>query len=227
MMKKTILLLLCLMAYTTICFSQNTVETIRKRYADAKAYIESHKDTEENLYDGATWPIYYHLEARMWLPGTGGHIEDIYFYYDEKEVDEDEEGEPVIYAPHYLTFVTTKYNFAAREYYEEYLFDEDGQLAFAYLYDPMWSEPEPEDVQAVSADTMVPDKEHEFRFYFNKGKLLRAIIKNRDDNKKPFSEVYSGTNLKDIYIGVQETAVEKANNYLQLFNDIDVSTYGN
>ena len=32
--------------------------------------------------------------------------------------------------------LTAKYNFAAREYYEEYLYDDKGQVMFIYAYTP-------------------------------------------------------------------------------------------
>ena len=89
--------MVCLATWVLLGQAQNTVESIRQRYADAKAYIERHTGNDNN--DGSDWAEYYHMEARHFLPGTGGHKEDVYMYFNEKEVD-------AIYPPHYLTFAT-------------------------------------------------------------------------------------------------------------------------
>ena len=128
------------------------------------------------------------------LPGSGGHIEDVYMYWEEKgEGDED-----LIYPPHVLTFAAKKYNFAARPYYEEYLFDSEGNLQFVYGYNPMWA-----------PDESAEDEQYEFRFYLNKGKLIKAVIKKRADDKQPYKEVFSGTALKGSFS--KEFSTYKAN----------------
>ena len=115
-------------------------------------------------------------------------------YWEEKgEGDED-----LIYPPHVLTFATKKYNFAARPYYEEYLFDSEGNLQFVYGYNPMWA-----------PDESAEDEQYEFRFYLNKGKLIKAVIKKRADDKQPYKEVFSGTALKGSFS--KEFSTYKAN----------------
>ena len=208
-MNRKLFLLVCLAAWVLPGQAQNTVESIRQRYTQVKNYIETHKGTNDN--DGSDWGEYYHMEARLFLPATGGHLEDVYMYMDEKESEED-----VIYPPHFLTFATSKYNYAARQFYEEYLYDADGKLAFVYGYDPMTS----------FADND-PYMEYEFRFYLNKGKLIRAIVKRRANEQQPYTEVYSGTTLKREYTTVYEQYTSKAESILKMFKAIDNEAYSN
>ena len=50
---KKLLLTTCLAVCVQLSQGQNTVESIRQRYADAKAYIEQHKGSNNN--DGSDW----------------------------------------------------------------------------------------------------------------------------------------------------------------------------
>ncbi|MCR4602831.1 MAG: hypothetical protein K5683_04790 [Prevotella sp.] len=204
-MKKTFFLLLGLLAFLQSGYAQNTIESIRQRYTDAKNYIASHTGQDE--YDGAEWPEYYHVEARQFLPGTGGHKKDVYMYWAERE-------EEKIYASHYLTFASARYNYAASPYYEEYLYDDDGQLAFVYAIDPM-----------VALEEMAPLQEYEFRFYLSKGKLLRAIIKRRASSEQPFTEVYTGTVLSEPFEAFLQRYLGAAKKIHQLFIDIEKEAY--
>ena len=204
-MKKRLTLLLLLAAVMQLGWAQNTVESIRKRYADNKDYIATHQG--DNANDGAEWGEYYHLEVSQFLPATGGHKEDVYMYFDEREEDK-------IYPSHYITFATKKYNFAAREYYEEYMFDSNGSVAFIYAYDPMWT-----------PDENGADEQYEFRFYLNKGKLLKAIVKKRAEDNLPFTEVFSGATLKPAYSDVLEARKDTAEKIKQLFVTIEEDAY--
>ena len=201
-----VVLLLFALSLQTIG-AQNTIESIRQRYADAKAYVSTH--TGENISDGADFGLYYHLEARQWLPGTGGHIEHTYLYYGEQESDDD-----VIYAPHYLKFATKRFNFAAREYYQEFLYDEDGKVAFIYGYDPMTKLEGDED-----------DQQYEFRFYFSNGRLIRAIIKRKSYDEEEFRQIYSGSTLKPAYQSDFDNLVSASRALRQLFIDIEKEAY--
>jgi len=205
-MKKTLFLLLVLLAYLQPGYAQNTIESIRERYVAAKNYIATY--TGDDDYDGSNWPEYYHVEARQFLPGTGGHKEDVYMYWGEREEEEK------VYASHYLTFATTKYNYAAHQYYEEYLYDADGQLAFIYATDP-----------AVSAGEMAPFEEYEFRFYLDRGKLLRAIIKSRANDQQSFTEVYTGTSLNEMFKDALQRYLGSGEKIRQLFIDIEKKAY--
>lgn len=197
-----IMLLWCSMCIQSAT-AQNTVESIKTRYSSMKNYIA--KMTGENQYDGATWPIYYHVEAYQYLPGTGGHKNDIYLYYDEREEDK-------IYCSHYLSFATTKYNYAARVFYEEYLYDSDGKVAFIYASAPMT------EIGSKTVDS-------EFRFYFSRGKLINSIIKERGEGQTDFKQVYSGSKPNAEYQEYISIYLNNAQKHLKLFDDIDRATY--
>ena len=204
-MKKKVILVLCLAAIVQLGWAQNTVESIRQRYAGYKEYIATHNG--DNQYDGAEWAEYYHVEARQFLPGTGGHKEDLYMYWDERE-------EEKIYASHYIVFAKKKYNFSAVDYYEEYMFDPDGNVAFIYASDPMWS-----------SDDKPSSEQYEFRFYLNKGKLINAVVKKRTGDNQPFTDVYSGSTLKKEYEGVYNKYMGDARQIRQLFINIEKEAY--
>jgi len=204
-MRKRIFLFLCFAISVQFVSAQNTVESIRQRYAAIQDYIATH--TGSNEYDGSDWSEYYHVESRQFLPGTGGHKEDIYMYWNERE-------EEKVYPSHYITFATVKYNFAARKYQEDFLYDEDGKLAFVFGYD----------CDAYNGETSLGG-EHEFRFYLNKGKLIRAIVKKRTDMTQPFKEVYSGTTLPQAYRYFFENYQEKAEKIRQMFIAIEKEAY--
>lgn len=204
-MKKFLVFLLA--SSLNMALAQNTVESIRQRYAAAKEYARTH--TGDNLYDGADFGEYYHLEARQWLPGTGGHIEHTYLYYSEQEADDS-----VIYKPHYLYFATTRFNYAAREYYQEYLYDNDGNIAFIYAYEPMEQLDGDEDFVA-----------YEFRFYFSRGRLIKSLIKRKAHNDKEFVQVYSGNAVIPTYREYYSQLLQKSKKMHQLFVDVEKEAY--
>ncbi len=201
--KWELLLIFAVMVQTG--WAQNTVESIRERYTAIKERISSRNGTNPN--DGAEWLECYHMEARQFLPATGGHIEDVYMYWDERE-------EEKIYPSHYLTFATKKFNFAAREYYQEMMFDPDGRVAFIYAYDPMWS-----------PDDGTDDEEYEFRFYLSKGKLIKGTVRKRTDSNQAFTEVYSGATLRKEYMGYFQSCMGSAESIKKLFIAIEEEAY--
>jgi len=207
MFKFRILALLLFASNLYIGLAQNTVESIRKRYADAKEYARTH--TGSNLDDGADFGLFYHVEARQWLPATGGHIENVYMYYDEDYV-----ADSVIYKPHYLVFATKRFNFAAREYYQEFLYDADGKIAFIYAYDPM-----------TELEGDENDKQYEFRFYFSKGRLIMALVKRKNYDEKEFQQAYSGTTIPAKYKSSYYDLLSASESILQLFKDIEKEAY--
>jgi hypothetical protein len=79
-------------------------------------------------------PEYYDLHVIQNLPATGPHHENIRMFYGKEEQEDEENYNP--YPPHYLRFTTAKYNFAARQFYEEYLYDNKGQVIFIYAITP-------------------------------------------------------------------------------------------
>ena len=129
MIKKVVFtLLLCIAGYLSVS-AQNTVESIRKEYQNVHEWMAQMGD---NFPSDGIPPVYFDLRVVQNLPATGPHQENIRMYYGELE--SEEEGDP--YPPHYLRFVTAKYNFAAREFYEEYLYDDKGQVMFIYAITP-------------------------------------------------------------------------------------------
>ena len=62
-MNRKLFLLVCLAAWVLPGQAQNTVESIRQRYADEKAYIEHHTGDDNN--DGSDWAEYYTAEDQI------------------------------------------------------------------------------------------------------------------------------------------------------------------
>ena len=183
------------------------VESIRQRYTEMKEYVASH--TGQDLYDGADFGEYYHLEARQWLPATGGHIEDTYLFWGEVEGDAEE-----IYPRHYVKFVTKKFNYAARNYYQEFLYDADGHVAFIYAYDPM-----------LKLEGDADDMQYEFRFYLNKGRLIKAIVKSKHYDQQEYQQVWSGSTIKPVYQSNFDDYIDVARTMRTLFINIEKEAY--
>jgi hypothetical protein len=212
-MKKLIVIALMMVGGLQMAVAQNTIASIRKAYQDQQNVIA---EMAENFpYDGYP-PCYYHLSVVMNLPATGLHRENIRMYFGEKEQDEEEDYNP--YPPHYLSFLTTKYNYAAREFYEEYLYDNQGQLMFIYAQTP--------DIDM--------SKMHELRLYFDGQKLLRLNVKasgeleSYDDTavkKAGFKDVYTGTTIPEAYKEFCDMYKSKAEQFLGMFMSIDNVVY--
>ncbi|MCR4852992.1 MAG: hypothetical protein K5893_05325 [Prevotella sp.] len=203
-MKKRMMLMLGLVAWMQLAWAQNTVESIRQRYNEMKERISSH--TGDNQYDGATWGQYTHVETQQTLPGTGGHREDVYMYWNSREEDR-------IYERHDLAFATSRYNFSARQFYEEFLYDADGSLAFIYAFESMGD----------YGDGDIND--YEFRFYLNKGRLLYAIVSYEEYGNPNNKHEFKGTQLKSEYAEVKAQMEQKAKEIRKLFNNTEVYTY--
>ena len=211
-MKKTIVftLLLCAM-WTLTASAQNTVESIRKEYQDVQKWIA------EMLDEGSgTNPVYYDLHVMQFLPGTGTHEENIRMYYTEEEPDY--EAEEFTLPPHHLRFVTAKYNFAAREFYEEYLYDDKGRLMFIF---------------AITVD--VDEHPYQLRMWFDGKRLLQFTAKQvigepcdgqiGDLLKANAKQVYSGTTIPEKYQMETDRYQRQAEKHLKMFKGIDNNTY--
>jgi len=209
-MRKTVITLLCLFTVIYWCpaGAQNTVESIRQRYTEMKEYVATH--TKDNQWDGAYYGEYYHLQAHQWLPGTGGHMEDTYLYWGEVESDD----EDVIFKPHYVKFVTKKYNYAARNYYEEFLYDPDGNVAFIYAYDPM-----------TQYDDDANDMQYEFRFYLDKGRLIYTIVKRKGYDEAEYQQVWAGDKPNAQYQSKCDAYINIARTMRELFINIEKEAY--
>ena len=182
------------------CAQAQTIDDIRKAYADVKEYIAM---MSENFPSDGIPAEFYHLHVALNLPATGPHFEDIRMYFGEKE------HHDMIYAPHYLRFLTTKYNFAVREYYEEYLFNGKGQLMFVYGVNP----------------DVVFGELYEFRLYFNDQQLQKAIVKKKAVDEKEYQEVYNGPKLPEAFAEPANIYRAKAKTYLTFFKNVEDVVY--
>ena len=77
-----------------------------------------------------------------------------------------------------------------------------------------------------SPDENINDQEYEFRFYYDKGKLLKAIVKNKAyDQQASFKEVYSGASPNGAFKSKADYTLEWCGKYRQMFKSIDNLTY--
>ena len=215
MRKRLVSALFLSVAWTLTASAQQTVEHIRKVYQDVHEMIDHMTPKGDDM--PAMPPEYFDLQVVQNLPATGGHKENIRMYYGELEPEE--EGDP--YPPHYLRFVTSKYNFAAREFYEEYLYDDKGQVMFIYALTP-----------DVTLGELWP---YELRMWFDGKRLIRFMAKKAEgplDNadiaslrKATFKEEYSGTAIPEKFLEEAKRCQERAKRFLTMFKGIDDNTY--
>ena len=196
-MKKTMtLLLLSLLlagVQTAGAQEQDVVTSVRQRYAAVKERIGL------MMGEDAIPQEYYQVRVLQNLPGTGPHEEDVRMYYGYRD-DHD------IWPSRLLEFVSTRYNYAARVFYEEYLYAPNGSISFIY---------------ATLPDFML-DKELEFRFYFEDG-LVQMVVKSRKaGDSGAFTPVYSGDTLPDEYREYYDSYMESSRKFHQLFNSVDM-----
>ena len=124
----------------------DVVKEVRAAYAAAKEKI-SLADGDRSPRNDAVVTLQYNV------PATGPRTTVAHCYFD---LDTDENG-----AHYYPYFITLKYNVAAREYYEEYLFHpESGRLQFVF----------------IQQDTYEGTKNEERYYYDDLGKLAAVNI---------------------------------------------------
>ena len=198
-MRKMFVIIACLALGVQVAKAQYTIEDIRKSYASVKEYIA--QMSGEFPADGIP-DEYYHLNIEQNLPGTGPHHEHVWMYFSELD------GTP-IYPPHYLWFATRKYNYAVREYYEEYLYDRKGQIMFIYATNP----------------DVIFGEIFEFRLYYDGQRLLKCIVKQRKWDEKNYREVYNGSAIPDAYTETTDMLIGKVGINLRLFKQIDDVSY--
>ena len=196
-----ILSVLVLLAWCSTAQAQDVKGAIRQHYAEAKAYIEQIKQLEA---EGDIYPVpqVFSVQVKQNLPGTGYHQEDIKMYYREEQ-----DSAEQIYSDLFLDFATKQYNFAARTYYEEYLYDKEGRQAFFYGATPDIDE----------AMTF----EHELRFYFDKGQLIEVLVKRRPIEGGTFTTIYQGKALPEAYQGYYESRLSASKDIMQTFKAIN------
>ncbi|MCR5680147.1 MAG: hypothetical protein K6G08_08065 [Prevotella sp.] len=220
MRKRALFTLLLCAAWALPTVAQNTVESIRKAYQNVHEWIGLMSD--EFPAEGIP-PEYFDLHVAQNLPGTGPHNEYIRMYYDDIEPepsDDEEDFSP--YDDHCLLFVTAKYNFAAREFYEEYLYDHEGNVRFIYAITPDVEEP----------GNMTP---YELRMWFDGDRLLRFTAKRFDGpletldiatlKKGTFKEEHTGKTIPAKYEREASRCQLRAKRFLTMFQGIDDNTY--
>ena len=187
--------------------AQDAVSTIRKHYTETQQMVAQYAEWEKEGDWTMPCPMYYEVNIKQNLPGTGYHKEWIRLYFYEKENYEGQPDEPMLFRN--IHFVTAKYNYAAREFYDEYLFDEKGNLEFIF---------------ARNAD--IDDfKGGEYRFYFQKGKLIKAIVSVRNPATEKYEQKYTGMKVPEEYESDYKDYLGKAKHYKDLFKTIDAGTF--
>lgn len=192
----TIGLLCCMMMSI---HAQTTVESIRERYNGIKSTL-----ADMMMEDGMP-AEYCQLHLKQNLPATGPHFEDVLLYWGDDEDDDD-----VIYPNHHICYAQTNYNFAARKFYEEYLYDDKGNLIFIYARNPDFD-----------FDNGII---YDFRFYLTKGKVMNVIVKSSADGGKTFKDVYTGKTVPKEYTEQLDEYLSSAKRYKALFESIDDCT---
>ncbi len=211
-MKAIATIVLC-MTWALTIQAQNTIESIRKEYQNVQERIAHMMPDEDGNY---AWPPeYYDLHVIQNLPATGPHHENIRMFYGKEEQEDEENYNP--YPPHYLRFTTAKYNFAARQFYEEYLYDNKGQVIFIY---------------AITPDVDENMTLYELRLWFDGKHLLRFTAKRAEGQeayenlgKGTYKEVYTGKTIPELYRHETDRFLQRADRFKDMFKGIDNNTY--
>ena len=211
-MKAIATIVLC-MTWALPIQAQNTIESIRKEYQSVQERIAHMMPDEDGNY---AWPPeYYDLHVIQNLPATGPHHENIRMFYGEEKQEDEENYNP--YPPHYLRFITAKYNFAARQFYEEYLYDDKGQVMFIY---------------AISPEVDENMTLYELRLWFDGKHLLRFTAKKAEGQdayenlrKGTYKEVYTGKTIPELYRHETDRFLQRAERFKDMFKGIDNNTY--
>lgn len=196
---QTILLLLAFCALSQTALAQDVKKAIRLHYAEAKAYVDQVKKMEA---EGFSYPVpqYFSAHVKQNLPATGFHQEEVLMYYKERR-----DSDSQIYPSLYLDFAVKKYNFAAREYYEEYLYDEQGRIQFIY----------------ATAPILDYENDYEFRLYFSDGQLVELLVKRRPQGKGEYTTVYTGKTVPEEYQSSYNGYYSTSKNVMLTFNAIN------
>lgn len=183
--------------------AQDAKKAIRQHYADVKAKIEQIKEVEST---GDQYPVpqTYTVVIKQNLPATGYHEETLQMIYREETKTAEQ-----IYSDLYLDFATQKYNFAARQYYQEYLYDRQGRVEFIYAIEP----------------DLINGIEYEYRFYFRQGRLIDVIVKSRKMMEGTFETVYQGKTVPEKYRSEYNSRVAGAKSIMAVFKSIDANRH--
>lgn len=196
---QTILCIFALCALSQTAQAQDVKKAIRLHYAEAKAYVDQVKKMEA---EGFSYPVpqYFSAHVKQNLPATGFHQEELLMYYKEQR-----DSDSQIYPSLYLDFAVKKYNFAAREYYEEYLYDEQGRIQFIYATSPI----------------LDFENDYEFRLYFSGGQLVELLVKRRPQGKGDYTTVYTGKAIPEEYQSSYSGYYSMSQSVMRIFNAIN------
>ena len=167
-MKKQALLMVVLMCLSLPILAQNNkkvddrIQLAREKYAEGLTLIAENAEGE--------YPLNYAIVVRKqnWA-AVGPRCDSIWFYYNELR-DDEEEPYPDGYA---LRMARRTYNVAARNYLEEYLFDDNGKPLFFFTH------------FAEMLNSIDDTFEFEVRYYYDEnGNTIRSIFKLMDENGK-------------------------------------------
>ena len=204
---KRIIVFIGMLCCMQVAMAQDEISTIRKHYAEAQEMVAEYAAWEKEGEWSMPCPMYYEVNIKQNLPGTGYHKERIRLYFFEKENEEGNADEPMLFRS--LHFVTWKYNYAAREFYEEYLYDEKGNIEFAYVR---------------NAD-MDHFKGGEMRCYFQNSNLFKVLVSIRNEETEKYEQKYSGTMVPKEYARVYEGCQHEIDRFKHLFEEIDDETF--
>lgn len=186
--------------------AQDAISTIRKHYAEAQQMVAEYAKSEKE--GEMPFPEYYEVNISQNLPGTGPHMERIRLYYYLNDLTDDWKPDGPMLSRN-LHFVTWKYNYAARDFYEEYLFDQQGSIEFIYCR---------------NAD-MDDFNGGELRFYFKDGKLIKVLVSIRNAKTDKYEQKYSGTTIPEPYVALYKSCQSDIKRFKKLFDDIDSGTF--
>ena len=206
-MKRILFFILMTASCVPVLWAQDAVSAIRKHYAEAQEMVAQYAAYEKEGEWSMPCPMYYEVNVKQNLPGTGYHKERIRLYFYEDECDEENTDGTLLSRS--LHFVTWKYNYAAREFYEEYLYDKQGNIEFAYIR---------------NAD-MDHFKGGELRCYFQNGKLFKVLVSIRNQDTEKYEQKYAGATVPKEYASVYQGCQYEVNRFKRLFKEIDGETF--
>ena len=127
-MKRVCFSLMAMLMMTLTAGAQSSPEAkarvaeIRKMYAAAKEDISNSQKMVKERQPGNETVV----NSNYMLPGTGPGKCVTHYYY---KLNYEEELDRYFFTPY---FITNSYNVAAHKYYQEFLFDKEGDLVFYY-----------------------------------------------------------------------------------------------
>lgn len=162
----TIIALMLLFGLAMPSLAQNNekdrVQLARDRYAQGLETIATIRQYEADDIPAINYATV--VRKQNW-PGAGMTNDKIEFFY--TEVEDEYDPNPVDYK---LMFIRRTYNMAAKEYFEEYVYDEDANPLFWYA------------VYGYKDGKTYTSKVELRGYYYADGTLARTICKKTDEN---------------------------------------------